>query len=401
MLRWVHLVVLVMLVGLSGCRGVFVVSEDTPLASTSSTTASATTHGSSTAPSESTAAPGESAATGDSLDEASSSSSDGTQSTSTTEPPTRCDAPSGHTVCDGTGNDPFHAIGLSCPGGDENRTAITNQVLQSNDPAAWRIAREYGSDRFVPQEGERLLLLTTGRLPEPDETWRIEVPLDQVNADNGDNSNAEGQTLPTPVQTQSGARDEPFVDCDGVGDCSETLDTFETANDLVYLRFDVEVPRGTFGYQVDLAWFSAEYPHRVASARNDMFVWWQSSDAFTGNAATLEGEPLTARGLRPYIGTDPTLTGNASKLVGTGFEGTVSAECSYAWGSYENCPNGATTDWLTLDAPVQPGEIVTIVIALFDQVDRELDTTIVVDNFRWTCDGCEPGSTCGLHPLGG
>jgi len=317
-----------------------------------------------------------------------------------TPPP--CMAPGGHTVCDGDG-DLFHAIGLNCDSEGDDHTPILDPRVSAADPDSWRITRVYGNEEFSAQEGLRLLVLTTGTLPLADDTDRIDLPFGHTRlpGDEANNDNPDDQTLPLPIRSLSGSLSEPFVDCDGHGDCSETLpQTFDRANDLVYFTFDVEVPDGTFGYAVDIAWFSSEFPIRTGMPDNDLFVWWQSSDAFTGNIATFEGSPMTATGLQPYIGDPETdaATGNVAKLQDTGYEGTVSGQCSFPWGTYNDCPNGGTTGWMTLHAPVQPGEIVSIAVALFDQGDTRLDTAVVLDNWRWSCAGCNPATTCGVHP---
>lgn len=320
-----------------------------------------------------------------------------------TGPRPECEAPKGHTVCD-EGTDVFQTIGLGCPSVGDDHTPVISPAFVSADPRASSSVRIYGNEIFSAREGSRLLVLTTGVLPEPDGEDRIDVPFGQTRLppDAGNNGNPDDQTLPLPIRPVSGSHSAPFVDCDGHGDCSETLPAaFDRAHDLLYLSFSVEVPNGTFGYQVDLAWFSAEFPRLVDEPGNDLFVWWQSSDAFTGNVTTFGGAPMSATGLQPYI-TDPSTqaaTGNVTALVDTGYEGSISGRCTFSWGTYSDCPNGATTGWMTLEAPVQPGETVQIVVALFDQGDANLDTTVLLDNWRWSCGGCDPATTCGLRPL--
>lgn len=319
-----------------------------------------------------------------------------------TGPRPECRAPMGHTVCD-DGPEIFYSLGLDCPSDGNDHTPISGDRFATSDQETWATARMYGNEAFTPREGQRLLVMTTGTLPVADEDGRIDVPFGHTRrpADQADNRNPDDQDLPAPIVVQSGSLSAPFVDCDGIGDCSETLPTaFQRAHDLIYFTFEVTVPDGTFGYEVDLAWFSAEFPRLVQQPNNDLFVWWQSSDAFTGNVATFEGAPMSATGLQPYLTAPGTgaATGNVALLQDTGFEGSTSSQCTFAWGTYSDCPNGATTGWMTLSAPVQPGETVQIVAALFDQGDRTLDTTVLIDNWRWSCGGCEPGSSCGLRP---
>ena len=41
----------------------------------------------------------------------------------------------------------------------------------------------------------------------------------------------------------------------------------------------------------------------------------------------------------------------------------------------------------------------TMVIAVYDGGDANIDTAVLLDNWRWDCDGCTPGSTCGVTAL--
>ena len=62
-------------------------------------------------------------------------------------------------------------------------------------------------------------------------------------------------------------------------------------------------------------------------------------------------------------------------------------------------PTGAGTGWFTAIAPVDPLETVTIAWALFDMGDAFFDTTVLIDNWRWSCVGCDPETMgCGITP---
>src|SRR5205085_8629191 len=98
---------------------------------------------------------------------------DGTSEADTGEPPT-CMAPMGHTVCDAD-TDPFHAIGLDC-GGVDQATPILAPTITGN-PSTLAVGSRYGSDdnqHWVPIEGSKLLVLTTGTLDVVAD--RLEVP---------------------------------------------------------------------------------------------------------------------------------------------------------------------------------------------------------------------------------
>jgi hypothetical protein len=318
-----------------------------------------------------------------------------------------CEAPTGHAVCD-DGPDPFRAIGLGCPGTRFDSTALVRSTLDSPDETAWRLTRELGNAFWSPREGTSLLALTTGTLPLPDASGRIAIPFGQGFAPSGNNGNPDGAALPPPVSTapgsNGGAGGTPFVGCDGAGDCSDTLPALlpaaGPANDLLALSFEVEVPVGVHGFRVDLVWLSAEFPARVGAPANDAFVWWVSSEAYVGNIATLDGAPMTATGLRPQL-LEANLVGNAPALLDTGLGGTTGQPCEYPWAAWAACPRGAASGWLTLDGPANPGEVLGLTAVLYDQGDTELDTLVLLDDWRWHCPGCTPGQDCGLSPADG
>lgn len=394
----------------AACRSEFLIARFDETTSTGSSTSSGATLETSTNVGDATLV----TATGTSETDASSSSTGsecaddtGTGSETTGAPP-ECEAPMGHTVCDGSDDDLFHALGLACNGGMQETTPITNATITA-DPQSARVGTRYGSDNnehWVPTEGSKIVVLSTGILDLV--SGRIEVPLGRAWADDGDNANPDG-TLPSPVVPSSGSGDGPcagpFVDCDGVGDCSDSLpDVWNeggaVAHDLAWLRFDVVVPAGTFGYRVDLAWFTAEFPEKSADAASDLLVWWQSSEAFTGNVATLDGAPLSVAGVGEAIASEG-FVGFAPELDGTGYESTEVGGCDTPWGDYPagQCPNGGSTTWLTLHGRVNPGETVTMVAAVLDVGDADVDSAVVLDRWRWSCEGCTPGVDCGLGPL--
>lgn len=321
-----------------------------------------------------------------------------------TTAPVVCDVPTGHVVCD-DGPDPFRAIGLGCPGNEFEATPLVSSSLDSPDETAWRLTRELGNAFWSPREGATLLALTTGTLPLPDPSGRIELPLGQTYAADGNNGNPDDGAFPPPIVTapgsNAGAGGTPYASCDGVGDCSDTLPTLLASGgrpfDRVSLSFEVAVPEGAHGWRVDLAWLSAEFPARVDAPANDALVWWVQSEAWVGNIATLGGAPMTVTGLRPRI-VETNFVGEAPALLDTGMGGTTGMPCEYPWAAWDACPRGGASGWLTLDGPANPGEVLGLTAVLFDQGDTQMDTIVLVDDWRWHCPGCTPGQDCGLSP---
>jgi hypothetical protein len=385
------LVVCSVVVAPSGCRRDELVGIVQSVAETSSSTSAAV--------STSTAEP---SSTGSTNDSSSDSSSGSTMDVVLCEAPMNwqpCDAPPVKPEPD-WGEVSTHALSLGCPGEPNETTPVDMVAFVWNDYRSWKAPRQYGtSGEWLAREGETLLLLTTGMVPEPDGSGTVTVP--QGDIDGGDNGNQQGEELPSPIQPTLGSNNgeggTPGVGCDGSGDCSDTLPEAWNggpANELVYLSFDVHVPPGTHGWTADVAWFSAEFPER---AQSDLFVWWQDSEVFTGNVATLDGQAMNVGGLMRHL-VDAGLSGDAPELLGTGYEGTTGSACMIDGEVVTDCPRAAATGWLRLSAPAAPEETVHMTLALFDMEDEVVTTTVLVDRFRWDCEGCEPGLTCGLAP---
>jgi len=70
------------------------------------------------------------------------------------------------------------------------------------------------------------------------------------------------------VGSKGGQGGTPFVECDGVNDCSDSVWPNwslggQDPNDQLSLAFDVTAPAGVGGFLFDLAFFSSEYPDFV------------------------------------------------------------------------------------------------------------------------------------------
>jgi hypothetical protein len=283
-----------------------------------------------------------------------------------------CGAPS-PVVCDDMDDDPWHAIGLNCPGGPSVDGSITG-----HDDAFYVHEGNIGTYMpapYPPREGNKVLIMSSGVASDLLESG--------VYASTAHTGNDPG-SLPAPiVPSDVGAMtcaDNP--DLVGNGDCSNTIEEQWSqgtgANDYAELRFTVTVPDNTFGFSYDFAMFSTEYPVFYQSSYNDMYIAWLESEQWTGNVSFDEmGNPISLNaGFLDYKDApndvdcpDPC---TAPELEGTAMEGH------------------AGTKWLTTTAPVQPGEDIEVVFAIFDLTDNILDTIVVLDNWQWNCDGGPP-----------
>lgn len=322
----------------------------------------------------------------------------------TDDPGEDCQAPVNQPPCDQGTDDIFKAIGLNCSGDPSSAIPITNPVLDSPDGRAYRVTTHFGSamdpmdpNKYMwgPREGERLLAIGTGRFPELQGDGGLienDVSGMYTGEDSQPNDNPGGLLDLPGIMTfapgsNGGMGGTPFMNCDGVGDCSDTIDPqwnvfpMNVANDVFYMSFDLQVPLGTHGYMFDFAFFSEEYPNYVGKIVNDMFVVWSNSESFTGNITFIDDQPLTVTALAPYMTVQP----GSFLLTGTGFP---------------NDAEGAGTGWFTAKGSAVPGENFTIAVAIFDMADDIFDTVGLLDGFRWDCTGCVPTeeNSCGITP---
>ncbi|MCA9713115.1 MAG: choice-of-anchor L domain-containing protein [Myxococcales bacterium] len=320
----------------------------------------------------------------------------------------QCEAPPNHLPCDDDSDEFLHALGINCytidvqQWTDQNSNYALDFLLLSADTSAYRIVKQYGSyfngnqPYWSPTEGDRFVLISNGQFPQVDLQGKLLAP--PGSAQNGGQTNnmnpSNVPSLPGVMKWQQGSNNgdggTPFFDCDGNNDCSDTLDAqwnqgAKIANDVIYFEVDLQVPKGTFGYKIDFAFFSAEYPEYVNGGEfNDMAIVWSTSEAYTGNVTFLIDEndvpqPLTVTALA-NAGLI-TLVSDSPELKDTGYDQV-----------------GGATPWVTATGPAKPSEQFTLAFTVFDKVDAEINTALALDNFRWDCAGCniEQAEGCGI-----
>ena len=304
-----------------------------------------------------------------------------------------CEAPGDLTPCDDLADAPsaFQAMGLGCEGGPNEVIPVINPIFQAADSTTWRIITQYGTHidaldglpTWRPREGSSMLMISTGQLPAPDAAGVL------TGAGTVDSSgNPDYSALPAPLSplpgSAGGAGGTPFVNCDLLNDCSDSLiDQWNLgngqANDLLWFQFETPVPNGTYGFSFDFAYFSEEFPEWVDSSFNDMFVAWSNSESYTGNLCFVNDEPCTVTALWPAA-----YQAGAAELAGTGFT------------------SDAATGWYQANGTAVPGELLQLTFAVFDMGDTVLDTAVILDNFRWDCEGCTPSEVepcIGIDPV--
>lgn len=385
---------------------------------------STTTDGTTTEPVDTTGADTDSTTSTTGVESTSTTTTDGT-STSTSTSTTggnqnQCQAPSAYIDCDGTpGNlttDPFKALGINC-GNDPKTTIVANSAtMNATDPNSWRIVTAFGTANQGPGDNRyngklwaanlnewvnpnnetipnntstAILMLSTGVISQPNAQGVVTEP-NSSQVGNNSNSNPDGGGLPAPLSalkgSNGGAGGTPFMNCDGVNDCSDSLYNhwvvkgWNNPQDKLWMQFELTVPKGTEGYVFDFAFFSSEYPSWYNTQYNDLFIAWSTSETYTGNITFVNGGPLTITSLED-VGAFQ-YKGAAPQFAGTGFDGH------------------AATGWYTARGSAKPEETFQLTFFMADMGDYNLASAVLLDNFRWECKGCIPNEveSCGIAP---
>lgn len=174
----------------------------------------------------------------------------------------------------------------------------------------------------------------------------------------------------------------PSGNCNGM-----TCPTGTSANDSVNLELQIRVPTNAQSFSYDFRFFTAEYQAWQCTVYNDFFLALLTSGAagipadhqisFDANKNPISVNNAffqVCPGNALNCGACPNGTGD---LAGTGMELFSS---------------GGGTTWLTTDAPVVPGETITLDFQIFDTEDHILDSLVILDNFRWNTQALPVGT---------
>jgi len=186
-----------------------------------------------------------------------------------------------------------------------------------------------------------------------------------------------------------------------------------TANDPVMLTLTVRVPTNAKSFKLATNFFSSEFPEYTCSEFNDFFVVLLDS-AYAGTPANPTDKNLAfyenngskypvgvnlahgntglftqcvngETGCLGNPGTIMTCTGT-DQLIGTGLDQSNPFACD------SSALQGGGTGWLETSGNVNPGEIITLRIAIWDTSDGVLDSLAVIDGFQWSVDASQPGT---------
>lgn len=135
--------------------------------------------------------------------------------------------------------------------------------------------------------------------------------------------------------------------------------------DCVVLKFSFVVPGGMHSIKFKFNFMSAEFPEFVGTIFNDQFAVKEESPSYSYDNIVFDSTGHTVN-INSAFFNEP-----CTSLGGTGFD-------IYSFNS--TCDAGGT-GLLTTQAPVEPGETVTLTFSLRDRGDGIYDTAVLLDDF--------------------
>ncbi|MEZ4447982.1 MAG: choice-of-anchor L domain-containing protein [Nannocystaceae bacterium] len=250
-------------------------------------------------------------------------------------------------------------------------------------------------NNIAPQFGTRLAVLSSGNAADSNDT-NPNFAAFQTGTDNGANSNAPADWL--------AANGNQFPNAPG---CPQAPST--TAFNSAQLKLRVRVPTNAQSFNVQMFFFSAEWPEYTCTSFNDMFVTLVDSTGMgnpsdkniaiyktNNNQIFPVGVNLAkaANGLFTQC-TNGTISQcnipanyngctGTSLLSGTGFDINASA-CGY------NGATGGGTGWLKMSGNVKGGETMEIRFDIWDTGDGVWDSLVLLDDWQWSVQASQPG----------
>ncbi|HEY8040694.1 MAG TPA: choice-of-anchor L domain-containing protein [Polyangiaceae bacterium] len=171
--------------------------------------------------------------------------------------------------------------------------------------------------------------------------------------------------------------------------------TSSAVNDVIDVELKIKVPLNAKGMHFEFDFHSGEWPEFVCSSYNDSFIAYLQSQAFNGGnpdnfSFDSKNSPISVNNAFFDRCTTNSSTcgggtvlpapcaGGETELQGTGFFDPHSTYCGSTTES-----SGGATGWLASEAPVKPGEVITLDFIIWDTGDAIYDSLVLLDKFQW------------------
>lgn len=238
------------------------------------------------------------------------------------------------------------------------------QLAQMMDSGSAVLAN-YGTGGVVPQAGPTMAGISSGAMRDQNDPGYI-------NPNGGTDFGRTGNPPAAYLAANGGALPSS-------AGCSGNCPAGAGANDSINLRLRIRVPTNALSFAYSFRFFSSEYWTWACTTFNDFFL------------ALLD---TTAAGI-PADGNISFDALNNPVSVNNGFFDSCVAMGCYVCPSGQGAligtgmelgNTGGGTSWLQTTAPIVPGEVITLELAIFDVSDGILDSLVLLDAFQWSID---------------
>lgn len=214
------------------------------------------------------------------------------------------------------------------------------------DDRAHQVAPDWGT--FKVQAGASMAALSNGIAADEDDTGYV---APQTGTSFG-KLNTPYPLTPSTFACGNGTQNDPT-----------------NVNDLTELSVSLKVPTNANSFQLDVNYLTTDAPEWLCTVYDDQALILMTSKTVT-NADVL----LDSAGRHMSVNASYLVLNDATSLTGTGME--VAAQ--------NNTIAGGATGWMTMSAPVTPGDTITLRFIIFDVQDSIYDSQLLMDHFRWS-----------------
>jgi hypothetical protein len=168
------------------------------------------------------------------------------------------------------------------------------------------------------------------------------------------------------------------------------------AFDSVNLKVKIRVPTNALSFSYNFKFYSSEFPEYVCKPTSSGF-----NDFFLALLTSTEPSIPADKNIAFDSGMNEVSVNNGFLDVcfpppasppGTCPQGTLELDGNGMGGWGLNLKDGGGTVWLTNDAPIVPGETMEIEFIIWDAEDHNVDSLVLLDNFRWDIDPSPVGT---------
>ncbi|MEZ4226607.1 MAG: choice-of-anchor L domain-containing protein [Polyangiaceae bacterium] len=253
----------------------------------------------------------------------------------------------------------------SASGSAKTWGVLSDSLVQANGSSACSntlqraITSQFGNGNF-PKAGQRMAVFSSGTARDSNDPGYVN-PSGQVASYNA------GTFATPPAGFPKNAAGCP---------------NGSAARDSCGYKLQIRAPTNAQSFAFDFNFFSTEYSEWICTAYNDSFIalYYGALNPFADKNISFDAanNPVSVNVGFFSIPTSPTQTSHPL-LDGTGFSGYCN---NYGYSPSGMC--GGATNWLTTTAPVSPGEVITLHFSIWDTGDNIWDSTVLIDNFRWS-----------------